>query len=667
MSQLAIYLEIIAAVLAGLDYLVPDKVYKSLDKQLRNLLKYKGSAQAPLDKKSLSLSYLIVLVIVLGFIGWGAYQDINKDTFSTFEIVRASLLLIAGVLLGMAVLVLVTNLLEKLQKSFKITNFVTIGRSQLVWFSAIALMFAGIFSLAPTPQWLDALPVGFAFGAIMLDLMLLVLPLLQKWLTFRNKIMARIAILVFLAAMIIQLTTPTLSSTPSLTPTFAPNPTEATLPQLKVHYIDVDEGDSILLDLGKTEVLIDGGDRSPGIVPYLQQYVDGPIEAMIATHPDSDHIGGLIAVFDAFTVEKIWTNGQTASTQTYADFIGKVNTEGADVQVARLGDTISVGNLTFKVLNPVEPLFSDYNSNSIVLMLSYGNVDFLFMGDAQQDSESSMIAEGQLHDIDILKVGHHGSRTSSSQAFLNIVRPEVTIYMAGIGNQYGHPHPETIAALQAIGAQIYGTDTFGTITVTTDGNSYPVSTAKKGATTTATPTPTPASTSAPTLIPSSNPSTWDWKQILVTVVLTILGSAVIAYSTLVFQDKFTKRRLFKALLVEVCHNVLVVRGQEKRINELGGVYAPAGLKKLHTASYYSLKERGILADVPEELREKIFRVYDTIYSIHEGRFDLNLEKEVISPSSMTPGEKAMSNLLVDLPELQSHLEAFLRPKDRAPL
>ena len=270
------------------------------------------------------------------------------------------------------------------------------------------------------------------------------------------------------------ITTPIVTTTPTPAPNSTPTTTEGTLPQLQVHYIDVGQGDSILLDLGATEVLIDGGSKSPGVVPYLQQYVDGPLEAMIATHPHADHIGGLIAVLDAFDVERIWTNGQTYSTQTYADFMGKVNAEGADVQVARRGDTIVAGNLTLKMLNPIDPLTQDTNNNSIVLMLSYGNVDFLFMGDAQQDSESSMIAAGQLQDIDILKIGHHGSRTSSSQAFLNIVRPEVAIYMAGIGNQYGHPHPETISALQAIGAQIYGTDTRGTITVTTDGNSYTV-------------------------------------------------------------------------------------------------------------------------------------------------------------------------------------------------
>jgi beta-lactamase superfamily II metal-dependent hydrolase len=291
---------------------------------------------------------------------------------------------------------------------------------------------------------------------------------------------------------------PVLTSTPLPTMTPVPTPpptptlttTEGTLPQLQVHYIDVGQGDSILLDLGTTDVLIDGGDGHTDIVPYLQQHVHGDIEVMVATHSHSDHVGGLRAVLDAFKVDQVWTNGQGEDSLTYIDFAGKVNAENADIEVARRGDTISTGSLTFKVLNPEASLPSDVNGNSIVLELDYGNVSFLFTGDAQKDSEASIIAAGEVHHVDILKVGHHGSRTSSSEEFLNMVKPEVAIYMAGVGNIYGHPHPETISALQSVGAQIYGTDTCGTITVTTDGSSYTVTTTKKCATTMSTPTPT---------------------------------------------------------------------------------------------------------------------------------------------------------------------------------
>lgn len=262
---------------------------------------------------------------------------------------------------------------------------------------------------------------------------------------------------------------------------------------LTVHFIDVGQGDAILVDLGDTEVLIDGGDRSPGVTAYLEDYVNGSLEVMIATHPHADHIGGLIEVLDDFDVEEIWLNGDTSTSKTYSDFITKVNAEGAEVYEAtwrhiivtrglmvyvlnQLGlRFIAVGGLMFDVLNPFGPLVDDINNNSIVLMMSYCDTDFLFMGDAEEEAESSMIAAGALTDIDILKVGHHGSRSSSSQAFLNIVQPEVAIYMAGEDNTYGHPHPETITALEDIGAEVYGTDVCGTITVTTNGSEYIIS------------------------------------------------------------------------------------------------------------------------------------------------------------------------------------------------
>ena len=242
---------------------------------------------------------------------------------------------------------------------------------------------------------------------------------------------------------------------------------------LTVHFIDVGQGDSILLDLGDTEVLIDGGDKSPGVVSYINHYVDGPLEVMIATHPHADHIGGLIGVLDAFKVDEIWLNGDTSTSQTYSQFMSAVNSEGAEVYVARRGDTIHAGNLTFNVLSPVD-LGNDTNNNSIVLSLSYGQVDFLFTGDAQKEAEASMLAAGIVPDVEILKVGHHGSRTASSMQFLQVARPECAIYMAGKGNSYGHPHQETIANLCEIGAEIYGTDIHGTIVITTDGVTYSV-------------------------------------------------------------------------------------------------------------------------------------------------------------------------------------------------
>jgi len=280
-------------------------------------------------------------------------------------------------------------------------------------------------------------------------------------------------------------TTPTTPPTTS-EPTAEPSPTPSTTPsseptsptgELKVHFIDVGQGDAILIDLEDTEILIDGGDRSPGVTGYLNQYVDGPLEVMVATHPHADHIGGLIAVLDAFEVDQVWHNGDTSDSKTYSDFMSGVSAEGAEVHIARLHDVIKAGDLELFVHHPAD-LSGSTNNNSIVLHLAYGDIDFLFTGDAEQEAEGAMmmLSSVQLPEVEILKVGHHGSRTASSADFLAVTSPEVAIYMAGVDNSYGHPHAETITALNAIGAQIYGTDVNGTIIVTTDGETYLVST-----------------------------------------------------------------------------------------------------------------------------------------------------------------------------------------------
>ena len=279
--------------------------------------------------------------------------------------------------------------------------------------------------------------------------------------------------------------TPTTPSTPTTTPPTTPTPPPTPTPptpttppsreQLTVHFIDVDQGDSILIDLGEIEVLIDGGGRTPGVVKYLRDHVEGPLEVMVATHPHADHIGGLIAVLDAFQVQQIWHNGDTSESKTYAEFMNGVQSEGAEIHIARLHNSIEAGELKLFVHHPVN-LEGSTNNNSIVLHLAYGDVDFLFTGDAEKEEEGQMmiLSSVRLPEVEILKVGHHGSRTASSEDFLAIISPEVAIYMAGKDNRYGHPHQETITALAQVGATAYGTDTSGTIVITTNGETYAV-------------------------------------------------------------------------------------------------------------------------------------------------------------------------------------------------
>ena len=257
--------------------------------------------------------------------------------------------------------------------------------------------------------------------------------------------------------------------------------TPASSPNLTVHFIDVGQGDAILIDMGDIEVLIDGGEKNTGAADYIRPYIDGPLEVMVATHTHADHIGGLIEILAKYQIKDIWLNGDNTTTVTFSQFMKAVNAEGVAIHEAEWGNTIQAGNLTFIILNPAKPLFSDQNNNSIVLSLKYGDIDFLFTGDAEDKAEAAMLLQSvvPIPDIEILKAGHHGSRTASSPDFLNVIRPETAIYSAAAGNSYGHPHKETLINLDNVGAKIYGTDVQGTIVITTDGKTYTVQTGKQ--------------------------------------------------------------------------------------------------------------------------------------------------------------------------------------------
>lgn len=258
-------------------------------------------------------------------------------------------------------------------------------------------------------------------------------------------------------------------------------PQPVTKSNLVVYFIDVGQGDAILVDDGSTEVLIDGGGNSTLVMPFLQKYVDGELEIMVATHAHADHIGGLTDVLNSYKVGQIWHSGDTSTSKTYAAFMNAVNSEGAAVYTGKRGDNIISGNLSFTVLNPDSPDGTS-NNNSLVLRLKFGNIYFLFEGDAEEKAEKEVLEAYSLilGNIEVLKLGHHGSRTASSPEYLAVLHPAVAIYMAEIGNTYGHPHQETLTSLENIGARIYGTDVNGTISISTDGQTYTVQAEKAG-------------------------------------------------------------------------------------------------------------------------------------------------------------------------------------------
>jgi len=243
-----------------------------------------------------------------------------------------------------------------------------------------------------------------------------------------------------------------------------------------VYFIDVGQGDGIFIDTWGRDVLIDGGSRSGGdaVLSELRKLGIRMIHLMIATHPDSDHIGGLIKVLQAqdISVGSVLYTGEERNTQTYRDFINLALQR--NYTLARRGQTYSLADgVALEILNPSRPLeFSQSNDNSIVARLTVGRVAFLFTGDCEVRCETSIMNSGLTISSEVLKVGHHGSRTSTSNSFLDRVGPRVAIISAGRDNPYGHPHQETIDKLVARGITPYSTAQSGTIIVTSDGSVY---------------------------------------------------------------------------------------------------------------------------------------------------------------------------------------------------
>jgi len=246
--------------------------------------------------------------------------------------------------------------------------------------------------------------------------------------------------------------------------------------ELKAHFIDVGQGDSILLEMpnGNT-MLIDGGRKSAGekVVSYLKQAGISTIDQLVATHPDADHIGGLIDVLNQFKVNNVLTSGLQHDTDTYKEFHSLIDTKGINKSVAEEGNLIELdSDVTIKVLNSGKNE-KDNNEGSVALKVSYNEIDFLLTGDAGEDSELDMVNDFNT-EAEIYKVGHHGSDTSSSQELIDETDPEAAILSYGEDNRYDHPNDVVLNRLQTIGAKLYSTSQVGDIIVTTNGSEYSV-------------------------------------------------------------------------------------------------------------------------------------------------------------------------------------------------
>lgn len=268
--------------------------------------------------------------------------------------------------------------------------------------------------------------------------------------------------------------------------------------EMRVHFIDVGQGDSIFIESpnGKT-MLVDGGVKGAGqkVVSYLKELGVNKLDIVVATHPDADHIGGLIPVLNSIDIGQFYDSGKVHTSQTFEEMLTLIDTKNIPYNVPKTGDRIAFDDdINVKVLNANENA-TDNNDASIVLKITYGNVSFLLTADAGIALEKEMMQDDVK--ATILKAGHHGSNTSSSTEFIQAVHPEVTILSYGEGNKYGHPHAEVVDRLQAIGSKIYATAEAGTVIVSTDGVNYDVNSKEMSGTNVSTPKATSANVSTP--------------------------------------------------------------------------------------------------------------------------------------------------------------------------
>lgn len=245
---------------------------------------------------------------------------------------------------------------------------------------------------------------------------------------------------------------------------------------LTMSIIDVGQADAILLEKDGVELLVDAGISMKGsseseknLIDYLE---DREIEYVLVTHQDYDHIGNAEYVLTNYNVSAFYDNGHVHTSKTYENLMNYVVESDLDYSVLRTGDTLDIWEgVEVTVVSP-KRLTDDVNEDSIVLLIDYDDVEILLTGDAGISVEPAVAK--LVGDIDILKVGHHGSDSASGDEFLNSIKPEISIISVGEGNSYGHPTESVLSRLTAVGSEIYRTDVDGTIVVETDGFVYSV-------------------------------------------------------------------------------------------------------------------------------------------------------------------------------------------------
>ncbi|MEA4827964.1 ComEC/Rec2 family competence protein [Clostridium sp. JNZ J1-5] len=240
--------------------------------------------------------------------------------------------------------------------------------------------------------------------------------------------------------------------------------------KLLIHYIDVDQGDAILIQFNNENILIDSGSGNKKASSYLKKQKISKLNYVIATHPHDDHIGNMSHIIKNFSIDKFYSPKITTTTDTFKNMALNLNKKG--LKISPITSEITL-NLEEKIHCYIIPTYSNYtnlNNYSAIIKIVYGNTSFIFSGDAESIREEETLNKGYNISADVIKIGHHGSKSSTSQKYLDEVNPKVAIISCGKGNDYGHPHKETLLKLKEKGIITFRTDIHKTVVLESDGN-----------------------------------------------------------------------------------------------------------------------------------------------------------------------------------------------------